>query len=589
MRQGGRAMEESTNGSPRIKILRDSVARTIAAGEVIDRPFSVVRELLDNSLDAESGDITVSIEDGGISRIRVTDNGHGMCEEDLRMCFLPHATSKIETFDDIYHITSLGFRGEALSSIATCSRLEIISSVADETHGNRLIVGGGKLISLEPYMAKKGTIVDVSEIFDNMPARKKFLKSISGESAMCRAAFLDKALPFPETNFRYFVNNSLKLFLPKAFPEERVAAAYSDVIPSSSLEVLEETADLFSLRIIAAAPELCRKDKRYVQIFVNKRRVYEFALVQAVEYGYGRVMPGKDYPVAFVFLDINPELVDFNIHPAKKECRIRIIPRIRATLISLLTGYLTRFAISVHTPEVHTDMTESPGELTGFDEGSDMVKETPLSFSNIQGEGKKGVTFQSNQYAIHKKDDGETEEVPRFLGQVFGLFLVAEYGDNLYIVDQHAAHERLLYDEFKGKESSSQELLFPISFDVTADEEAMLEGRNAFLEAAGIGCEKVGTGSYEITSLPSHLESIGAKHLIDFLKDLGGEIEELEHTIYSMAACRNAIKDGDHVDPVTATRLLIGVFNLENARCPHGRPIWHRITKDQLFTLLGRK
>jgi DNA mismatch repair protein MutL len=276
-------MEENTNEARRINILRDSVARTIAAGEVIDRPFSVVRELLDNSLDAESSDITVSIENGGISRIRVTDNGLGMCEEDLTICFFPHATSKIETFEDIYHITSLGFRGEALSSIATCSRLEIISSVTDETHGNRLIVHGGKLISLEPYMAKKGTIVDVTEIFDNMPARKKFLKSVSGESAMCRAAFLDKSLPFPETNFRYFVNNSLKLFLPKALPEERVAAAYSDVISSSSLEVLEEIADLFSLRIIAAPPEVCRKDKRFIQIFVNKRRVYEYALIQAVE------------------------------------------------------------------------------------------------------------------------------------------------------------------------------------------------------------------------------------------------------------------------------------------------------------------
>jgi DNA mismatch repair protein MutL len=579
-------MNDNTKGSPRITVLRDHVARKIAAGEVIDRPFSVVRELLDNAIDAESNDITVCIHDGGISRIRVTDNGTGMEEEDLRLCFLPHATSKIETFEDIYRVTSLGFRGEALSSIATCSRLDIISSGSKTMHGNRLVVHGGKLISLEPYRAKMGTVVDVTEIFYNMPARKKFLKSVSGESAMCRAAFIDKAIPFPEIIFRYLVNNSLKLFLPKALPEERVAAAYRDVVPRSSLEVLEETTDLFRVRLIAAPPDISRKDKRYIQVFVNKRRVYEYALVQAVEYGYSGAMPGKDYPVAFVFLDIDPELVDFNIHPAKKECRIRIIPRIRSSLISLLTSYLSRFNISVNTPD---HVTENSYTLTGFEKAAHTVKETPLSFPDRRVDKKKGDTHQTHQYSIHQKDNERAEEVPRFLGQVFGLFLVAEYGENLYIVDQHAAHERLLYDEFKEKESSSQELLFPISFDVTADEEAMLSERKAFLEAAGIGLEKVGSGCYEITALPSHLQSIGAKHLIDFLKDLGGKIEELEHTIHSIAACRNAIKDGDPVDPVTATQLLKGVFGLENARCPHGRPIWHRITKEQLFTLLGRK
>ncbi|MBN1696819.1 MAG: DNA mismatch repair endonuclease MutL [Spirochaetales bacterium] len=582
-------MQGEMNASRRIKVLREDVAQKIAAGEVIDRPFSVVRELIDNSLDAGSSEISVTIEDGGISRVRVTDDGAGMTEEDLKLCFLPHTTSKIETFSDIYKVDSLGFRGEALASIATCSRLEIISTAPGAECGNRLIVHGGKLVSLEPRAAAKGTTVDAGDLFHNMPARKKFLKSVSGESAMCRAVYIDKALPFPGVGFRYFSNNTLKISLPATDPVARVAAAYGDGIPPSSLHILEESAPHFSLRLIAASPSVCKKDKRYIQIFVNKRRVYEYGLIQAVEYGYRSSMPGKDYPVAFVFLDIEPELVDFNIHPAKKECRIRIIPQIRSVLITLLTTFLSRFHIGISTrTSFVTGDTENQKPLV-FDTASGVVKEKSFPFSGGLSSDKARETIKNDRTASFAEEKIVTTIVPHYLGRAFGLFLVAEYGENLYLVDQHAAHERLLFDELKEKDASAQELLFPVSFDLTPDEETQLSADMKSFESLGIRLEKVGTACYEITALPAHYHSIPSSDLIELLKGNNGTIEEIEHRLCSLAACRGAIKDGDEVDSITATEILKGVFALQDARCPHGRPLWYRISKEELFRIVGRK
>ncbi|MBN2534045.1 MAG: DNA mismatch repair endonuclease MutL [Spirochaetales bacterium] len=576
-------MDNMNKSSRRIHILRDDVARKIAAGEVIDRPFSVVRELLDNSLDAGASELSLFIEDGGISRIRVVDNGHGMSREDLEHCFLPHATSKILNAEDIYNITTLGFRGEALSAIATCSLLEIISAQDIAQYGHRLIVQGGKLVSLEEHKSRKGTIVDVKSLFFNMPGRKNFLKSKAGESSLCRTTFLDKALPFPDVSFRFSVNGNMKLFFPSETTLKRVTSVFSDMFPAGVFEYLEETGEDFSIKMVAARPEVHRNDRKYILIFINRRRVFEYACIQAIEYGYSGFMPGKDHPVACVFIDINPKLVDFNIHPAKRECKIKILPRIHQGIVSTIKSFVQGFSITIEKPQTsynqHTDQTLEDFYKKGF-----TVNEQSPAYSTFPGSGNLDVHLND----LTEKDTA-AGTLPRVVGQVFGLFIIASYRDSLYIIDQHAAHERLLYEELKNQESVAQDLLFPVVFDVTQEEEELLQKQLSFLLQKGIKLEKAGEGCFEITALPSHFHDIDTKEIVSFLKNLEGHTGGLEHHLNSLAACRKAIKDGDPVDHLTAQKLVNKIFLLENARCPHGRPIWHVITKEQLLKLMGRK
>lgn len=576
---------DKENKARRVHILRDNVARKIAAGEVIDRPFSVVRELIDNSLDAKSSEISLSIENGGMSRIRVVDNGSGMTREDLELCFLPHATSKIDDVEDIYTISTLGFRGEALSAISTCSQLEITSAVPEAPYGHRLVVHGGKLISLEEFKSKQGTIVDISSLFYNMPGRKKFLKSISGESSKCTSTFIEKTLPFPEVLFKLTTNEKMKLMLPPATLLKRVVTVFRDLAPEHAFEYITDSGDGFSIDIVAARPEIQKKDKRYIQIFINKRRVFEYACIQAVEYGFSGYIPGNNHPVACVFITIDPALVDFNIHPAKKECKIRILPQIHQCIVSMIKSFVNKFSITTATPGMsYHEQTNQPF----FSESSfkKAVKEPSYTYPSLHDQ-KTGITSPLTHPEIGTEAD-TTSHQPLYLGQVFGLFLVVEYNDNIYIIDQHAAHERLLYEELKRKPPVMQELLFPVSFDVTEKEAEHITQLLPSLLKQGISIEKAGHCCYEITALPAHFQSIDSKEIVIFLKTSAGQVDKLDHQLNSMAACRNAIKDGDTIDHLTAENLIHRVFQLENARCPHGRPIWHVISKDQLFKFMGR-
>ncbi len=583
-------MEQHNTSGPRIRVLADRVAKIIAAGEVIDRPFSVVRELLDNSLDSGASDITLYTDRGGMDSIRVTDNGCGMSEEDLGLCWLPHATSKIVEEDDIYRIRTLGFRGEALSSIGTCSRLEIASAREGDRNGHRLIVHGGKLVSVCEAPPGRGTAVSVSDIFYNMPARKKFLKTANGEQAMCKAVFTDKALPFENVSFRLFAGKELKLFLPPAQPAERVAAVYADSVDPKSLSEEELVGDEFSIHAVLARPEEVRKDKRLMQVFVNKRRIYDYALVQAIEYGYAGFVPGKDNPIAFVFVDIAPELVDFNIHPAKKECRIRNMQALHKELVRLVKGFVSRFSISIHTSQEGSASDVSSAIGLEFDEYKDTAGDT-----YTEKPARNDFTVKQGEYgygssALSKGAVPAVTESFTYIGQAFDLFLIVEKGDTIYLIDQHAAHERILFEKFKKEKQPSQELLFPIAFDATAEETAAIQSNSEIFAGLGIKADSTGKDTFEITALPAHLVPVNQEELVRMLKTSPtGSFDEFEDRINAMAACRTAIKEGEKIDPVTGLHLAKSAFCLDNARCPHGRPIWFTLTKDRLYNLLGRK
>ena len=623
-----------TPQSRRIHILRDSVAKRIAAGEVIDRPFSVVRELLDNAIDAGASRIDLYLQRGGLERVRVVDDGAGMSREDLDLCWQPHATSKIETSEDIYALTTLGFRGEALSSIASCSRLTVSSAPAEGTP-HTLEVHGGKKLRLEAEAGAAGTAVDVADLFFNMPGRRRFLKSAGAESSACKRTFLEKALPFPEIGFRLYIDGEMRLYLPPASRRERVAHAHPSALPEHFLYEHGEEGGRFRLQAVLSSPSLTRRDRRYIHIYVNRRRISEYSLVQAVQYAYGEYLPGGQFPAAFIFVNVDPELVDFNIHPAKREARIKNLPDIHHQLVHLIGRFLAEQFPHVHTRhQARGSTAESPAQGYGpaLDSAQHGSPSGSAGGSFYQGTGGRsapsvGKTSAGDTAARREIDleewkrigetqtggtpegeaapqqqepphiEGEqkagseqepaTDDRLKVLGQLFGLFIAVEHGEELLLIDQHAAHERIIYDRICSPGQHHQNLLVPLSFDTEEDETRLLQRRREEFSKMGIGLRHVGEQSWELTALPERCTGM-EEELIGFLKSATVPQEQLRSSMYAEIACKAAVKDGERLENVSAAELARQALALQVPRCPHGRPVWHRISREELLQSVGR-
>ena len=611
--------------SRRIQVLRDSVARQIAAGEVIDRPFSVVRELLDNSIDAGATSIDVYIEAGGVASVRVVDNGRGMDREDLELCWKSHATSKISSVEDLDHLMSLGFRGEALSSIAACSRLTITTRTAVEPTAYRLKVESGKLVSLDEAPGEAGTVVEVADLFYSLPARRKFLKTPSAETAMCRSLLVEKSLAFPHIAFRLFSGGSMKVYLPGVETlDERIASAHPSVVTPELIHRTETRSERYSITVVMGGPSLYRKDRRYIWTYVNNRKISEYALIQAVEYGFGDRIPGGYHPVAFVFISIDPELVDFNVHPAKREARFRNLPEIHHGLVVALKEYLQRFATSYRArPETTSDpggelplegspvshagsSSPFPGTPQPAPRGSSGVNAPrstgfpgapPQPPKPFPGQSTSGPGFPPSRRLPAEVSELRHELAPRpapteaegirYFGQVFDLFLIASVEERLFLIDQHAAHERILFERFRSNPGKPQNLLLPIRFEATNDEELLLKENAAFCSEVGIDIERLESGEWEVRSLPEGFHSL-EEEIVAFVKQAKGTRRELEQELYARMSCRAAVKEGDSIDEVTAVELIKQAFALDHARCPHGRPIWYELSRTELYRLVGR-
>ena len=603
----------SDRDSPRrIRLLRDDVARKIAAGEVIDRPFSIVRELIDNAVDAGADTIKVDLKNGGIGSIRVSDNGSGMSAEDLALCYHAHATSKIESVDDLYHTKSLGFRGEALGSIGACAKLSINSSTGEE--GHRLLVENGEMLSLEPHRSPRGTTVEAADIFYNLPGRRRFLKSAKAEGGLCRAVFLEKAAAFPEITFQLLNDGEVRLTLPASGITERVSTAYSSVFTPRLTESFGAGQQGFSFTLVHASPAVYRRDRRYIHVYVNKRRIQEYSLVQAVEYGFSSVLPGGSFPVALLFLEIDPELVDFNIHPAKREARIRNIREVHHAVSSGIQEALETSTRREPFPGGPSPLKSGHQDLSGFDArnfqdsaaersgtgGFTPSPETsprsipsprdggPLSrVSNI--DSWKGIS-PSPRLSPNTQDDtgsGREKAELRYLGQAFDLFLLCQAGEDLYLIDQHAAHERILYNRFSAPGQESQGLIVPLEIEIDDQEPREFYGE-LLSELADLGFR----GALEekqltITAIPASYRGV-EKELEAFLSDAGGSIRNLLTALYADMACKAAIKDGESLDEVSARELAREALSLPDPRCPHGRPVWFRLSRQELFALVGR-
>lgn len=575
---------ENRKASRRIHLLREDVANRIAAGEVIDRPLSIVRELLDNALDASCRSVDLWIERGGLDEVRVADDGAGMDAEDLELCYLPHATSKIETVEDLAGSTTLGFRGEALSSIGLCATLEVTSRPGEARAAHRLLVRDGRILSLEPCGGPQGTLVRVSGLFEHQPGRRQFLKSAGAESAQCAATFLDKAVAFPDVRFRFHVDGSLRHFLPACSLVERVGQAYP-AAAAAGLAVVAGEREGLSVRVVLADPEHARRDRRFIQVFVNGRRIWEYSLVQAVEYGFTGTMPGGLHPVGFVFLSVDPALIDFNVHPAKREVRFRdpgAAHRLVAEVVKSFVGGRSSIGLRGVPSPRSPEGSPLPEAVLFVD--SDAAAPAAV----LDGAGEYGRIpapgFPRSTPAVGSSGPQEAVEL---LGQVFGVFLVALRGDRLYLIDQHAAHERAIFDRLMEQAPEVQELLLPICFDLTEAELRHLESVRGELRDAGIVVETDSRGC-EVTAMDARLSKVSESEIAELVSGRRGEPGSLRRSVCALAACSLAVRDGERLGEVSAQALAAEALGLPEARCPHGRPVWHSLSRGELFRLVKR-
>jgi DNA mismatch repair protein MutL len=549
------------------------VARKIAAGEVIDRPQAVLRELLDNALDSGAGRVDIRWDLGGLKTVEVADDGSGMDRSDLELCWLPHTTSKIATEQDLEALTSLGFRGEALASIAACSRLTIVTSRSDTAH--KLTVEDGRPV-IAAAAGLKGTRVVVEDLFAALPARRKFLKSAAAEGTLCRRVLDEKALSAADVEFSLRVDGASKLVYPVQSEAERVMAVLGSSWTADTVLSWNGEGTGFRLRGYALKPPASRSDRRGIRIYANRRPLQEYALVQALCHAFEGYLPGGAYPEAILFVDVDPALVDFNIHPAKREARFRILPAIHQAVVGSLRAALEGQQLRFETPR----SLEQP--VLGLESGEPAAK-APQALRGRAQLPSVSTWDLPVPVAVEVREG----DAFRYLGQVLGVFLVAEVGDELFLVDQHAAHERILFDAFREHGGRVQQLLFPRRF--TADEEVagLLDSQWKDYEALGVGLKPLGGGEYELLSLPQTVAGM-EQTVIEFLRTNNKPVADLEKDLYASLSCRAAVMDGDPLDPSTARELLRKTFALKHARCPHGRPIWTTISRRELFEKVGR-
>ena len=640
-----------------VKKLDAEVARKIAAGEVIDRPNAIVRELMDNSIDSGAKTITVEISGGGIEKIRIVDDGCGMTKEDLQNCARPHATSKISSEIDLLNLTTLGFRGEALSSIAAVSRLSIIS-------------GGWKMRAsitedhiLEPQANITGTIVQSEGLFENFPARRQFLKRPATEALMCKNTFIEKTLAHPEIAFRFIQDGEIKIDLPQnqSLKERFVMAngllqyeeLFFEISKKSSFS--SENCE-WSFNVIIGEPAVSRPSKKDIEIFANGRKIQEYSLVQAVEYGCQGFFPNGTYPVAGVFIQIRPDLIDFNIHPAKKEARFYDISDLHHGLSSTIKDFFKKYTYANFSEDkspdeirsqdffdIYSDNIENQtgtkntyasihyktsetnnAQLSDFrskylgiksqnsqnqsqnsylsrtklydiaqqaldaqnsqsDELNQNLEKKEYDSNDFQNQFSSGETFEQNQQI-------KMEEKIKFIGTCLGTFLLAEKNNCLYIIDQHAAHERILFDRLMNNqnENANQQLLIPYKIRTESKtQDLQLEKLQSRLSQIGFEIQKIEDGYWEVTSIPERWtgSEFDLKQAL-FVKHV--EPEEIIRSIAAMTACKAAVKDGYILDSITAEKLVKQAFTLEDPHCPHGRPIYTVISREKLFELVKR-
>ena len=631
-----------------IQVLDQETINKIAAGEVIERPSSVVKELVENAIDAGATAVTIEIKDGGISFIRITDNGSGISKDDIPMAFLRHSTSKIKSIEDLMNVSSLGFRGEALSSIAAVSQVELITKTADDFTGSRYVIEGGNEISLEEVGAPDGTTFIVRNLFYNTPVRRKFLKTAATEAGYVNALIEHLSLSHPDISFRFINNNQNKLHTSGNMNlKDIIYGVYGRDITSNLMEISGKTQDVEITGFIGK-PVICRGNRGYENYYINGRYIKSSIITKAIEEAYkGYIMP-HNYPFTAIHFKINPSIMDVNVHPTKMELRFSknefVYRFVLETVKECLANRELAARVKLPDPVKQQQSTKSPEnikqtEKSYVQENTDSkpyqaprIEPPRESFYNSTESSVKQKAVNENQtagfiknttdytkmpptrlpepfeikrsdemikedkkiYEAEKKQEaeqlsmfdtplmsGKAKADYRIIGQLFETYWLIEYEDKFYMMDQHAAHEKILYERFmnhlKVKDMDTQMIMPPVIIELNMQQEDAYKRNKQAFSRLGFEIEEFGGNAYKVNGLPVGLPNINLKQmLIDMIDGLtddnSTDLDIITERVATMS-CKAAVKGNNKLSFEEAKELIEELMQAENPyNCPHGRP-----------------
>ena len=640
----------------RINILDEHTSNKIAAGEVVERPASVVKELVENSIDAGAKNITIEIEEGGIDLIRVIDDGVGIYADDISKAFLPHATSKIVSVDDIYNINTLGFRGEALPSIASVSQVNFRSKTADANFGKEISISASEILSINDIGMNTGSIMEVRNLFFNVPARKKFLKTTSREGSLVNDIVTRIALSYPDISFKLF-NNNKKVLL--TYGDNNLASTirtiYGKTIYEDIIEFSNHEDSYIRIYGYVGRESIARGSRNNQSIYVNNRYIKNKTIVAAVENAFKSFSTVNKFPFFVLFIDIPADNIDVNIHPTKAEIKFKdermIFKAVFDTVHSALKNdVFNSFAtdqeqlnvdVNIQSPllieEQHIsdekreqiDLLETKSSLLKEPSINDIYSSVTMNDikkeENIYNELKAAtvakntikndvpieptVNYEETSYSQsytensyeeqYEPKEKVDEKVPvakfadlRVIGQFNKTYILAEYLDCLYIIDQHAAHEKILFEKYRNdieeKSTIIQPLLIPMVLELSIDDyECYIENKSLF-EESGFIIDEFGDNTISLKEVPYFLGKLDSKKLfldmIDNLKNMGsGKTVEVKINKIASMACRAAVKANDYLTEIEMKELIEQLRYIEDPfHCPHGRPIIIKMTNYEL-------
>lgn len=633
---------------PKINVLDSSIYNRISAGEVVERPASVVKELVENALDAKATSVVIEIENGGTKLIKVTDNGCGIDYDDLQKAFLPHATSKINSIDDLEGILTLGFRGEALASIASVSRVELISKTKDSDVGGKIKISGGALDGISEIGCADGTSIFVKDLFFNTPARLKFLKSNKQEEGAITNIVNRLILANPDISFKYVIDGKIIYNASLSGLKEKIYVVYGKQTVENLIEVNAIRGD-YSLKGYISKPTFCKANKTYQTLVINNRYVQNNLVGVAISNAYENFLMKGKFPFFVLSLGVNHEDIDVNVHPSKMEVKFKNTNEIYNLFYSVVLETLnnnncpavfddynfTKNDVMTPNKEIAPDTTlqkvEGGFSFSDFNKFNDEVKnisvvsasyvkddistlkssnyelgETTLNNKPFTNEELAKINindivtgYDKHAYLSNTKSKQQSFINPldyKLIGTLFNTYIVVESDGCVFIIDQHAGHERVLYDtfinQFEENKVINQQLLVPYSFSVNEIEKDLIESNKKVFKNLGFEVEEFGYLTYKIVSIPSVLDGINLEEFVlDILKDTN-KVSNNSNQIkdyFAKCACKAAVKGGQRLSDNEITFLLNKIIeNKTTLLCPHGRPICIKLSKQDIEKMFKR-
>ena len=589
-----------------INILDSNTIDKIAAGEVVERPSAVVKELVENSIDANADAVTIEIKDGGISFIRITDNGEGIDRSQVKKAFMRHATSKIKSVEDLISVTSLGFRGEALSSISAVGKVEFLTKTKTDFIGTRYVVEGGRECVFEDAGIPDGTTIIVRDLFFNVPARKKFLKSPSSEGNNITELIEHMILSHPNISFKYIYNGNVKLQSSgKNDIKSCIYNVYGRDIANGLIEV-KSIRDDISIHGFIGKPELARATRNFEIYFVNNRFIKSTLIDRALEEAYKDYLMLHKYPTVFLYFEIPSHLIDVNVHPTKREIRFFEGEALKCYIVDVIKNALINKELIKEIVEEHHEkpsFKESEINKEPFETINHIIESSYNNYysSEIEKEDESTDINDKNEQLTLFDDKFISEESikkHRIIGQLFNTYWLIEFENKLFIVDQHAAHEKVNYErlikKLRNNENCSQNIYPPIVVSLSNAEAQYVTKYNENFLNVGFTIEHFGGLDYTISTVPMELLSQNpADYFHEMLDELmeGKNSKETETVNLKIAtmACKASVKGNMHLSVFEADKLISELLTLDNPyNCPHGRPTIISFSKYEIEKMFKR-